>query len=82
MEILILCNETDCTFNQKSSNSIMEATNPSRNTQIYPTNICTHSHPNVQRHKVQPEISHGFIEVDSTFKTITICNSKNKKPEV
>jgi hypothetical protein len=77
MEIVILCSETDCIFNQKSSESITEVT-PSRNTQIiHPTNICTHPHPNIQRHKIQPEISHGLIEVDSTIKTIIICNSKN-----
>jgi hypothetical protein len=78
MEIVILCNENDCTFNQRSFESITEIT-PSRNAQtIHPTNICTHLHPNIQRYKAQPEISHGFIEDDSTIRTITICNSKNE----
>ena len=81
MNIVINCDETDCIFNGKSSETITEIT-PSRNTQIiHPINICTHPHPNIQRHKVQPEISHEFVEADSTIKIITICNSKNKQPE-
>lgn len=69
MEIVIHCEETDCIFNQKSSESITEIT-PSHNTQIiHPTNICTHPHPNIQRHS---------FGTNKEMNIKTICNSKSK----